>query len=364
MTPNNSRSISIPFVHRQSAHCETGVLSNLLSHEGLKISEAMVFGIGGGLFYGYFPFIRLNKLPLIAYRNFTGAILKRTTKRLGVRLKWEKFRSPDKAMEALDRHLEDGIPVGCRAGAYWLNYFPPRYRFHFNMHNLVAFGRNERGYLVSDPVMPEPVECPPEDLRKARFAKGPMPPKGRMYHVVHIPENPDWMKCIAAGIRDVCRTMLKAPGPFLGVKGMRYLAKKIEKWPLKMEPRRAILHLGQIIRMQEEIGTGGGGFRYIFAAFLQEAAEISEIESLSGLSDEMTSIGDQWREFALVGSRICKGRNAEAESFSKMADILRDCAGREESLLRKLEAVDLKSRAVSMPSTSARGGGREAYADD
>jgi hypothetical protein len=232
------------------------------------------------------------------------------------------------------------------------------------MHNIVTFGKNERGYLVSDPVMPDPVECPPEDLRKARFAKGPMPPKGRMYHVVHIPENPDWMKCIGAGIRDVCRNMLKTPGPFLGVRGMRYLAKNIEKWPLKMEPRQAILHLGQIIRMQEEIGTGGGGFRYIFAAFLQEAAEISGIQSLSDLSDEMTSIGDEWRDFALIGSRICKGRNTDTENFSRMAEILRDCARREESLLRKLETIDLKSRAGTTPSTSAQDSGREVYADN
>jgi len=32
--------------------------------------------------------------------------------------------------------------------------------------------------------------------------------------------------------------------------------------------------------MQEEIGTGGAGFRYIYAAFLQEAADFLEDDHL------------------------------------------------------------------------------------
>ncbi len=333
---------AIPFVHRQSAHCETGVLSNLLSHHGLEISEAMVFGIGSGLFFGYFPFIRLNKLPLIAYRNATGAIMKKAVKRLGATLEWEKFRSPDQAMEALDRRIASGTVVGCRAGAYWLGYFPPRYRFHFNMHNLVVFGKNENGYLVSDPVLPDPVECPAEDLRKARFAKGPMPPNGTMYFVTKVPERPDLAKCASQGIREVCRNMLKAPGPFLGVKGMRFLANRIEKWPRKMDSRKAILHVGQIIRMQEEIGTGGAGFRFIFAAFLQETAELTGKEALSRLSRQMTETGDRWRDFALVGSRICKQRNdADEENYPKLSEILRDCADREKALYEELASVEM-----------------------
>ena len=260
--------VQIPFEHHQSAHCETGVISNLLSHHGLPISEAMVFGIGSGLFFGYFPFIRLNHLPLSAFRISTGGIMKRVCKRLGVHLKWEKFRNAQKAMDILDQRLAQQIPVGCRTGAYWLSYFPRQLRFHFNMHNLVVFGKNGSDYLISDPVFPDPVVCSETSLRKARFAKGSMPPKGKMYHIESMPDQVDWPKAISKANKEVCRTMLRAPGPFLGVKGIRYLAKKMEKWPVKLGEEKASLYLGQIIRMQEEIGTGGAGFRFIYAAFL------------------------------------------------------------------------------------------------
>ena len=36
------------FTHRQSAHCENGVVSNLLRFHGLEFDEPMIFGIGSG----------------------------------------------------------------------------------------------------------------------------------------------------------------------------------------------------------------------------------------------------------------------------------------------------------------------------
>ncbi len=328
--------MKVPFQHSQSAHCETGVLSNLLSHHGLTISESMVFGIGSGLFFGYFPFIRLNGLPLTAFRSSTGGIMKRATRRLGVEMTWQKFRSPEKAMAALDEKLDEGTPVGCRTGAYWLSYFPRRYRFHFNMHNLVVYGKEGEDYLISDPVFPEPMICPADSLKKARFAKGPLPPRGRMYQVTHVPEAPDLQGAVVKGVKEVCRTMLKAPGPFLGVRGIRYLAKKVGAYPKKLGEKKAVLYLGQVIRMQEEIGTGGAGFRFIYAAFLQEAAELLGEASLHDLSRRMTEVGDRWRDFAVMGGRICKGRAEPGGTYAEMAGILKDCAEREKTLLQDL----------------------------
>jgi hypothetical protein len=333
--------MKVPFSHSQSAHCETGVLSNLLSHHGLAISESMVFGIGSGLFFGYFPFIRLNGLPLTAFRSNTGGIMKRVTKRLGVEMAWQKFRNPDKAMAALDDKLAEGTPVGCRTGAFWLSYFPRRYRFHFNMHNLVVFGKEGDDYLISDPVFPEPVICPADSLKKARFAKGPLPPRGRMFQVTHVPETPDFPAAIVKGIKEVGRTMIRAPGPFLGVKGIRYLAKKVESYPKKLGERKAALYLGQVIRMQEEIGTGGAGFRFIYAAFLQETAEMLGDDRFHDLSRRMTGVGDRWRDFAVMGGRICKGRAEAGEGYAEMAGILRDCAERETQLFKDLMALPL-----------------------
>ena len=73
-----------------------------------------------------------------------------------------------------------------------------------------------------------------------------------------------------------------------------------------MGRRKAMLHLAQVIRMSEEIGTGGAGFRFIYAAFLQEAAEKTGLDVLNEYSERITAIGDQWRLFAYKGSRFSK----------------------------------------------------------
>jgi hypothetical protein len=130
--------------------------------------------------------------------------------------------------------------------------------------------------------------------------------------------------------------MLKAPIPIIGVKGIRYLTNKMEKWPEKLGEEMALLHLGQVVRMQEEIGTGGGGFRFMYAAFLQQAALILEDDRYLDLSDRLTQIGDKWRLFAVSGARNCKGRARERDSFEKMAELLRECADLEEGLFRDL----------------------------
>ena len=37
------------FAHNQSAHCESGVISALLTHSGLPMSEPMAFGLANAL---------------------------------------------------------------------------------------------------------------------------------------------------------------------------------------------------------------------------------------------------------------------------------------------------------------------------
>lgn len=326
----------IKFPHNQSAHCESGVTSNLLSFQGIECSEALAFGIGEGIFFGYFPFLRVNKLPLTTYRCAVGNIFKNVNKRFGVTIKKQKFRSKAAAMQELDKCIARGIPVGCQTGAYWLPYFPPAFRFHFNMHNLVVIGKEGDEYIISDPVFENVVRCKSVDLMKARFAKGALAPNGTMYYVQQVNKEVDVRGEICKTFKKVEGTMVKNPLPFFGVKGIRFLASRLQKWPKNLGDESAILHLGQLIRMQEEIGTGGGGFRYMYAAFLQEAAEMLDNQGLMDLSEEMTLVGDRWRNFAVSGARICKGRPKKDDTFEQLAEKLRECAAAEESIYKRL----------------------------
>lgn len=323
------------FKHHQSAHCENGVASNLLKHNGLNISEPMVFGIGSGLFFVYLPFIKVNHAPAFSYRPLPGAIFGRLAKRLGIKVKRQKFSGSKSAEKALDDNLKNNIPSGLQVGVYNLTYFPEDYRFHFNAHNLVVYGKTETDYLISDPVMETTTTLTIEELDRVRFAKGAFAPKGQMYYPIHIPKDIDFAKAITKAIKATCRDML-APVPIVGVRGIKYVAKQIRKWPVKLGVRKANHYLAQIVRMQEEIGTGGGGFRFIYAAFLQEAAIVLKNDQLKELSFEMTAIGDMWRDFAVEAGRVYKKRSAKPDVYNLLADQLTAIAEKEEQFFKKL----------------------------
>lgn len=328
--------MQINFTHHQSAHCENGVVSNLMKHHGFNVSEPMVFGIGSGLLFCYIPFLKVNHAPAITYRAMPGFIFKRFAKRVGIKIEREKFKDPKKAKARLDENLNNNNPVGLQVGVYNLTYFPDEYRFHFNAHNLVVYGKENDTYLISDPVMETVTTLTDKELEKVRFAKGALPPKGHIYYPTNFPKELALEKAIIKGIKHTCKDML-APIPIVGVNGIRKVAKLIRKWPKKLGVKKANHYLGQIVRMQEEIGTGGGGFRYIFAAFLQESSKILNKPKLAELSKEMTHIGDLWRDFAVDASRIYKNRSAKSNGYNEVATQLEAIADKEEIFFKALK---------------------------
>ncbi|MDZ7785039.1 MAG: BtrH N-terminal domain-containing protein [Halioglobus sp.] len=314
------------FEHRQAAHCESGVMSSLLTHKGLPISEPMAFGLASALTFAYLPFIRISGMPLIGYRMPPRHIIRRLRKRLGLGLETRTFRDPDKGMAALDELLARGEVVGLQTSVYWLPYFPETMRFHFNAHNLLVYGREGDEYLISDPVFEAPVRCPAAALRKARFARGALAAKGLMYRITHMPRDYDREKATRAAIRDNRRYMTGAPLPIVGIRGIRYLGRTLEKLAADPARREQQLphYLSHVVRMQEEIGTGGAGFRFMYASFLRESSRALGHEQLAAAAERMAQAGDQWRRFALLCSKICTGRKS-MESGSLAAQ-LEECA--------------------------------------
>jgi hypothetical protein len=337
--------MKINIEHQQSAHCESGTISNLLRFHGINLSEPMVFGLGSGLFFTYLPFIKVGRAPGISFRIYPGGIIKRIMRQLGISVKFKRFRDHENAMQALDRSLEEGALTGLITGVFHLPYFPPEYRFHFNAHHILAFGKENGSYLVSDPVMQHTEVISAENLIKARFAKGPLAPKGKMYTISSISHDFDMKKIIVAAIRKTCREMLYTPLPICGVRGIRLLSKKVRAWPLKLNIIDAKLYLGQIIRMSEEIGTGGAGFRFIYAAFLQESAQVLGGDLLNEMSIKMTAVGDKWREFAYLAAKNFKrSQKIESGSYDALADQLIEIADKEKEIYHGLKKLNDNAR--------------------
>ncbi|MGI9309646.1 MAG: BtrH N-terminal domain-containing protein, partial [Gammaproteobacteria bacterium] len=182
---------AVDFSHQQAAHCESGAISSLLTHNGLPLSEPMALGISGALTYAYIPLIKVAGLPLIAYRMPPGKLIRGVTRRLGIKMRYERFRDQTAGMDALSGYLRQGKPVGLQTSVYWLPYFPEDLRFHFNAHNLVVYGQDDDEFLISDPTFEQPVRADYASLKKSRFVRGMAAPKGLLYYPEHVPADPD-----------------------------------------------------------------------------------------------------------------------------------------------------------------------------
>jgi hypothetical protein len=129
--------------------------------------------------------------------------------------------------------------------------------------------------------------------------------------------------------------MLYSPFPIIGIRGIRFVSRKIARFGnnpnLDEENKRFI---GHMVRMQEEIGTGGAGFRFLYASFLQEAAELTDNPALVEVSQQFTDIGDEWRRFALWSAKMVKGRIAT--DYEKLAGQLAHVADLEAEAYRQL----------------------------
>lgn len=326
-----------PYQHKMAAHCESGVISGLLRHEGLEISEPLVFGISGAYFFGYFDNARFS-VPMLAFRSQPGDIRKQTGKRLGVKFKTRTFSSVEKGQAALDAILAQGKPAGVQVDMFNMEYIPPHMRVHINAHFVVITDQDQNTYTVSDCYYPELARVSKSSVNQGRFARGSFAPKGIIIRPESVPANPDLTAAICNGIKHSAYNMLKLPIPFLGYRGIQYFSKKIMDWPAKIKDEQFLSHCFMRINLGlEEQGTGGAGFRFLYATFLQDAAKLTDNDELRRLSKSMMENGDRWREISLAAARIGKQRDFSAARIKGLSDLIAERADSENQLMQELE---------------------------
>lgn len=329
---------TIPFNHKMGAHCESGTVTALLNHAGLEITEPMVFGIASGIFFGYFHKHKAFTFPTFIVRNRPGDMRKNIARRLGVKFQTFSFRHEQDGIDKLDQLLAAGIPVACQVDFYYMDYVPSWERAHVNVHFMVVIGKEGDDYIVSDSYFPKPERLKAESLRRGRFAGGNMSPNGFLFYPTYVPARTDLRKPILKGIRKACFNMLNLPVPFIGIKGMKLFANRVVDWPKFARDTEHLSHeVMKINILLEDQGTGGAGFRYMYATFLQQASEILGNQELKELSQELMVIGDGWREISLFAARIGKNRDLGIDTMGQLSTMIMDRAEVETDFFKKLK---------------------------
>lgn len=329
---------SIQFNHKMAAHCESGTIAALLNHNGFEISEPMVFGVTGAFFFAYLDTPDFT-FPQFVVRSKPGDMRSKIEKRLGVKLEQSKFSKAEQAMKTTDALIEKQIAHAVQVDMFYMDYIPKYMKAHFNGHFITLLGKEGDDYLVSDSYYPSIVRLSSSSLQTARFTKGSLAPKGFMFYPAKVPKKTDinWKKAIYNGINASVFNMTKIPIPFIGVKGIRTFAREVTKWSKRT---RDIDHLSHEIMnihiVLEERGTGGAGFRFMYASFLQEASKLINNPALHNMSTKMMENGDKWREISLFVARIGKNRDLGENKMKELQDMIMARADWEEKFFKEL----------------------------
>jgi hypothetical protein len=329
---------SVEYRHMQGGHCESSAVSSIITNYGMDLSEPMAFGISSSLMFVYLPFIKIWGLPLVSYRVKPRNIINGVQKTLGIRFFTKTYDDQDQAMRELDELLDQKKPVGLQVSASFLGYFNQMFNMPFNGHTTILYGREGDEYLVSDPIFDRTTRATRDQVRQARFAIGQNAPRGFIFYPEYFPETIDYRKAIRKAVNKTVTMMLQPMFPYVGVKAIYTMVKKIKSLNTCPDKKYVRKLLGNIVRFQEEVGTGGGGFRFIYAAFLKEASELLNMPALLDASRKMVEVGDLWRQAALSCAGIIKGRD-DTYNTLPIAEAFRKCADAEKEMYLTLKKI-------------------------
>ncbi|THA75431.1 BtrH N-terminal domain-containing protein [Streptomyces sp. A0592] len=315
-------------------HCETTTLGVLLRHQGLDLSEPMLFGLGSGLSFVYwdsrnmdFPFLGGRAKPFELTRNLAA--------RLGLELLVRETTSPRKAWDNVAYFLDDGRPVGLQLDSYHLDYFSSP--VHFGGHIVAMYGYDDRSaYLVDTAQQGGAVTTSRNSLAQARAARGPMTARQRSF-IITAPRNmPAPHRQIVPAIAACARAFLNPPIANLGHRGIEKASKRVPLWLQRTDnPQR---DLPQAAMLMEKAGTGGALFRNLYRDFLAECTDLLMSDHLRTGHALYTEAAALWTEAAALIKQA--GESADAQCLVRAGSALGDLARMEREAMQALSRLE------------------------
>ncbi|MFG3053310.1 BtrH N-terminal domain-containing protein [Kitasatospora sp. NPDC048239] len=319
---------------RGTRHCETTALGVLLRHEGLDLSEPVLFGLASGLSFVYwdgkgmgFPFLGGRVKPFELTRNLAA--------RLGLELLVQETASPRKAWQNVAAAIDAGRPVGLQLDSHHLEYFTSK--VHFGGHVVAVYGYDDQdAYLVDTGPQGGAVSTSLASLALARAERGPMTARNRSFTLTVPGGAPAPQDRIVPAIRSCAESFLNPPIANLGYRGIERAAALVPRWLQRTDDPQ--VDLAQAAVLMERAGTGGALFRNLYRDFLGECAASIDSGDLRTGHRLYTEAAALWTEVAALIAAA--GESADAAHLTQAGAILHDLARLERDAMRALSRLE------------------------
>ena len=318
---------------RGAQHCETTALGVLLRHQGLDLSEPMLFGLGSGLSFIYwdsknmgFPFLGGRVKPFDLTRNLAAG--------LGLELLVQETTSPRRGWENVVASIDDGHPVGLQLDSFYLDYFGSK--VHFGGHVVAMYGYDDQNaYLVDTDQQGGAVSTSLTSLAQARAARGPMTAKHRSFTLTAAKGLPSPQGQIIPAITACADAFLNPPIANLGHRGIEKAGTLVRTWFQRTDdPQR---DLPQAALLMEEAGTGGALFRNIYRDFLAECAQLVDSGPLRTGHELYSEAACLWTEVAALVTKA--GESGDAQCLVQAGTVLHDLSRIEREAMQVLSRL-------------------------
>ncbi|MFI8171401.1 BtrH N-terminal domain-containing protein [Streptomyces sp. NPDC085931] len=318
---------------RGGQHCETTALGVLLRHQGIDLSEPLLFGLGSGLSFVYwdskamdFPFLGGRVKPFELTRNLARV--------LGLDLVVRETASARKGWEDAAAALDAGRPVGLQLDSYHLDYFTSR--VHFGGHVVALYGYDDHdAFLVDTEQQGGAVTTSLAGLARARAARGPMTARHRSFTLTAPAEPVDVRDRIVPAVTACADAFLHPPIANLGHRGIEKAATLVPRWPERTsDPRR---DLPRAARLMERAGTGGALFRNLYRDFLAECRQWLDGEPLRTGHRLYAEAAALWTEVAALITRA--GETGDGQCLVRAGALLHDLARVEREAMEALSRL-------------------------
>jgi hypothetical protein len=315
------------FTAFQGEHCETTAMGNLLRHNGIHLSEPMLFGIGQGLGFIYWDSKSMD-FPFIGGRVKPDELSACIASRLNLDIRIQETSSMAKAWRNVQDYIELGVPVGLKLDSYYLDYFTQK--IHFAAHYAVIYGFDEENAYMSDTAQQRgQVRTGLSSLAEARNARGSMSSRNRSFTLMGTDRFRLDESIIRAAIAQNAHQYLHPPIRNIGNSGIEKMSVEILNWPARSKELGENLMLTALL--MERAGTGGALFRNLYRDFLKECLERFADNRLEQAFIMFTEIAPMWSRVSELIDLA--GRTGSPQELRFASELLVDIAKNERTAM-------------------------------
>lgn len=284
----------------RGVHCASNALTEIHNYYNPdnEITESIVFGLGEGISFNYAP-LNQQRPRVLNFRNpfLENIFLNKTN----INLKWRY--SKELPINNLKKYLDQQIPILLHTDTRYLpflNFSDPSTLGNVGAHTVVLIGYNKDTYYLSDYISSDILEISKDELIMATSQTKPPFFKKNLWMPVGRFQINDLETKIIDSILMNSQYMLNY-NSYTGISSINKLMTEILYWPKFPYWKEVAFNAYMAI---EKVGSGGGGFRYLYADFLQEVMKIHpEVQNEKFISD-LRQIAKSYSKIAKLFFRV------------------------------------------------------------